>query len=141
MNLLPSGVLLPQTATKRHMADYVFDSSAALAILANESGAFYAAARISKATISAVNLIEVVTKLIDWGFDDDVIETMLFDLSLTVVNLDQTQALIAGTLRKQTRTKGLSLGDRACLALAQTTGRIALTADRAWVDLDVEAIR
>jgi ribonuclease VapC len=55
-----------------------------------------------------------------------------------VVDLDQNQALVAGALRKQTRSKGLSLGDRACLALAKSTGRIALTADRAWADLDVD---
>jgi PIN domain nuclease of toxin-antitoxin system len=38
----------------------------------------------------------------------------------------------AGLMRRETRAVGLSLGDRACLALALRRGAVALTADRAW---------
>jgi ribonuclease VapC len=117
---------------------FVFDSSAVLAIALKESGTEYASQRLEGSLISAVNLIEVITKLIDLELQPTEIDQVMAGFMLEVVDLDQNQALVAGALRKQTRSKGLSLGDRACLALAKSTGRIALTADRAWADLDVD---
>jgi ribonuclease VapC len=137
MSLSPSGAQLLQMVISPPMPSYVVDSSVVLAILANENGAIYASPRIERAIISAVNLVEIVTKLVDWGYEAAVIEALLYQLSLSVVHFGEPQALSAGALRTQTCVKGLSLGDRACLALAQTTGRIALTADRAWADLDI----
>ncbi len=119
------------------MPQFVFDSSAVLAIALKESGTEYASQRLEGSLISAVNLIEVITKLIDLELQPIEIDQVMAGFMLEVVDLDQNQALVAGALRKQTRSKGLSLGDRACLALAKSTGRIALTADRAWADLDV----
>ncbi len=58
---------------------------------------------------------------------------------------DANQAVAAAALRAATRSHGLSFGDRACLALAQSTGLPVLTADRAWrgvgLDVDIEVIR
>jgi ribonuclease VapC len=54
-----------------------------------------------------------------------------------VVDFDVPQAKVAGDLRRLTRIQGLSLGDRACLALAQALGLPAMTADRAWAGLEV----
>jgi ribonuclease VapC len=63
-------------------------------------------------------------------------------LRLEVVPPDEAQAWAAGELRRQTRAAGLSLGDRACLALARYLGLPAVTADRAWRGLlpDVQAV-
>jgi ribonuclease VapC len=116
---------------------YVFDTSAILAILAGEVGADYAQDRLEGAIMSNVNLVEVVTRLVDWGYLAEEIETLLAWLDVRLDDLNQSQAMKAGFLRVQTRAKGLSLGDRACLALAHSTGRTALTADRAWTDLDI----
>jgi PIN domain nuclease of toxin-antitoxin system len=58
-------------------------------------------------------------------------------LSLNVVDFDMSQAVAAGGLRPSTRSLGLSLGDRACLALAASSGVTALTTDRAWARLEV----
>jgi PIN domain nuclease of toxin-antitoxin system len=48
-------------------------------------------------------------------------------------------------LRTDTRRRGLSLGDRACLALAETPGLPAVTADRHWaqpgLSIDIRPIR
>jgi PIN domain nuclease of toxin-antitoxin system len=55
-----------------------------------------------------------------------------------VVDFDAAQARVAGDLRSLTRAQGLSLGDRACLALAQALGLPVMTADRAWASLEVE---
>ncbi len=41
-------------------------------------------------------------------------------------------------LYPQTRNRGLSLADRACLALALDKGWPVMTADRAWAGLDID---
>jgi ribonuclease VapC len=116
---------------------YVFDSSVALAIISNERGGAKFADFASSAFVSTLTYIEVISKLVDRGLAEGMINQTLGDLNLAIVDLDESQAAYAGFLRTKPRAKGLSLGDRACLALAHATGRTALTADRAWADLDV----
>ena len=69
----------------------------------------------------------------------------LAELGLVVVPLDRAQAEASGALRRVTRVAGLSLGDRACLALAASNDAIAITADRAWTkvatDIRIELVR
>jgi PIN domain nuclease of toxin-antitoxin system len=84
------------------------------------------------AWISAVNLSEVVAKLVDHGVPSEALIPALGQLGLKVHAFDGDAAIRAGGLRAATRAFGLSLGDRACLALAQAFGAVALTADRAW---------
>ena len=89
----------------------------------------------------------MASKLLDWGIAFDVVESLIGGLDLVVVPFDQSTALQAANLRAKTKTLGLSLGDRACLALAGISKGIAMTADRAWLQLDrslelrVECIR
>ncbi len=124
---------------------YVLDASALLALLNREPGADRVAAVMAGARISAVNLIEVISKLIDKELDGPTVVAGLSELDIVVVDMDRPQAERAGLLRRETRAIGLSLGDRACLALAQESGSIALTGDRAWAALtlgiEVELIR
>lgn len=87
--------------------------------------------------ISTVNLSEVIAKLVDRGFGTDVIEGSLSAMKLDVRPFDYAQAERAGLLRGATRKSGLSLSDRACLALAGELERPAATADKAWIGLDV----
>lgn len=54
-----------------------------------------------------------------------------------MIPFDEEQAYPAGSLYPAGRTYGLSLGGRACLALARATSAAAVAADRAWQDLDV----
>jgi PIN domain nuclease of toxin-antitoxin system len=61
----------------------------------------------------------------------------LGQLDLDITPLDHLLAARVGTLRQGTRESGLSLGDRACLALAEQLGVPAVTADRAWASLDL----
>lgn len=123
----------------------VLDSSAVLAVLWAEPGAGKVLTRLESARISAVNAAEVVSRLVDRGASDAAAEAAIPDLMVEVVPFDAAQALAAGLLRRTTRAAGLSLGDRACLALARFDGLPAVTADRAWGDLDlgiaVEVIR
>ena len=82
----------------------------------------------------------MVAKLTDQGFDDDRVIGDVNALPLQVHAFDAAQAWRAGLLRRETRARGLSLGDRACLALAEALEAPAMTTDRAWaaLGLDVE---
>jgi len=53
------------------------------------------------------------------------------------LDFDWAAGLAAGLLRASTRRFGLSLGDRACLALAQQLQAPVLTTDRVWERLDI----
>ncbi|HEY3800913.1 MAG TPA: type II toxin-antitoxin system VapC family toxin [Caulobacteraceae bacterium] len=118
------------------MTDVVLDTSAVLADLLNEPGAERVRG-VTGARLSAVNFAEVVAKLIDKGFAPEDARGTAFRLSADVVPMDQDDAAEAGVLRQSTRRFGLSLGDRACLALASRMRASVLTADRAWAQLDL----
>ena len=65
---------------------------------------------------------------------------MLGGLNLDIRPLTAAQAFAVGHLRPTTRALGLSLGDRACLALAAELGAVAVTTDREWAKSDVGAV-
>lgn len=113
----------------------VLDASALLALLQNEPGADAVAAVLPSGVMSAVNLSEVVGKLVDHGMPADAIRNALDGLPIDVHAFDHAAAYEAGELRRSTRGAGISLGDRACLALAMRLGATALTADRAWASI------
>lgn len=115
----------------------VLDSSALLALLWAEPGSEAVSAAMDGAIMSAVNWAEVCTKLADRGIVHAEVRTLLSGLAIRVVAFDEGQAFKAGELRLATRALGLSIGDRACLALAATENLSAITADRAWRDLDL----
>lgn len=119
--------------------EVVLDASALLAFLQDEDGAttVQAVLEAGNAVIGAVNLAEVVGKLAERGLDAATLDAVLDDLALDVVPFSPAQARTAGLLRPPTRALGLSLGDRACLALARERNATALTADRAWAEADL----
>ena len=119
------------------MSSTVLDASALLALLHRERGFQVVADQIKDAAVSAVNLSEVVARLADRGLLEQVIRQSLESMSVAVIPFETEQAYIAGMLRVETRSVGLSLGDRACLALARQLRVPALTADRRWAELDV----
>ena len=115
----------------------VLDSSALLCLLNGEAGAARVVVALPSAVIGAVNLAEVVTKLRERGLSPEEVEDALSGLHLDVRPLTPAQAYATGHLRPTTRAQGLSLGDRACLALAVEIGAVVLTADQAWAEVDV----
>ncbi|MET0274096.1 MAG: type II toxin-antitoxin system VapC family toxin [Phenylobacterium sp.] len=119
------------------MADCVLDASAALARLRGERGADVVEARLEAALMSAVNYAEVVSKLIDFGTSADIAADAAGALGMAVVPFDELAAVRVGSLRDGTRSRGLSIGDRACIALAERLALPVLTADRAWAELDL----
>lgn len=116
----------------------VLDASAIIAHLNDEPGGAQVGQMLDGALVSTINLCEVGTKLADKGVPDDDLEVIMNALRLSVIAFDQRQSRIAVALRAPTRSRGLSLADRACLALAKAMGATAVTADRAWADLDTD---
>lgn len=119
------------------MSDIVLDASALMAVLREEPGAAAVEAVLDDAAISTVNLSEVQAKLVERGTPGELAWSSLVNLDLDVVDFDAPQARVAGDLRALTRTRGLSFGDRACLALARALGVPAVSADSAWSGLEV----
>jgi len=87
--------------------------------------------------MSCVNLSEVSTVLEQNGISPTQAKEICQDLIRELVPFDAEQAFLAANLRKSTRVLGLSLGDRACLALAKKRKLPVLTADRVWVKLSL----
>lgn len=85
--------------------------------------------------MSVVNLSEVVAKLSEGGVPEVDIHNAIDPLELDIVAFDSKHAYQTGLLRPSTKKAGLSLGDRACLALALHLSLLALTADRAWENI------
>jgi PIN domain nuclease of toxin-antitoxin system len=115
----------------------VADASAILALLKQEPLGQLQPRRLFRATISAVNLSEVLERLCSGGLNQLQAEEAVAELDLQVADFDESQARLAAYLRPQTRSTGLSLGDRACLALGRHLGYPVITADRAWARVEV----
>jgi PIN domain nuclease of toxin-antitoxin system len=121
----------------------VLDASALLAYLRNEPGSqTVEGALAAGAAINAINYAEVLTRLGD--ADEDPVaahrrfrEQGLIGGLVTVVPVTEEDALAIARLRAITRTRGLSIGDRACLATGLRLDRPVITADRTWASLNL----
>jgi PIN domain nuclease of toxin-antitoxin system len=119
------------------MAEVVLDASALLVSINGEPGYEMVSAAIDGAIVSSVNVAEVATKLALHGIDSAEIDTAIADLRIAIEPFDRRGAIEAGLLAIKTRKCGLSLADRACLALGIELGLPVLTVDRAWRDLEI----
>lgn len=111
----------------------MLDASALLALINDEPGAEAVAERLDGARMSAVNLAEVVGKLVDHGVDVSRLRQLLPAAGVAVEPLTEQDAELAGALRAMPEGRRLSLGDRCCLALTvRSRPAEVITADRAW---------
>jgi len=121
------------------------DASALLAFLFRERGHERVAAAIGDCCLSAVNLSEVVGRFVRDGHEAGRVLERLTAAPIEMVSFGVRDAALAASLVPATQPLGLSLGDRACLALAAARGIPALTADRTWLRLslaiEIESIR
>lgn len=115
----------------------VLDASALLCLLNDEAGADRVATILTRSVIGATNLAEVVSKLRERGLTLAEVQEVLGGLHLDVRPLSAAQAMTIGDLRPATRMLGLSLGDRACLALAIELGAELYTTDAALARAEV----
>lgn len=119
------------------MSRAVFDTSAILAILCEEPGKELAIEHLRGSIVSTVNLAEVFSKATETGLGLEPARRAVHKLQLEEIAFDGEQAFITGTLREATRSLGLSLGDRACLALALNQGLPVVTGDKNWQDTNI----
>jgi ribonuclease VapC len=121
----------------------VLDASAVLALLQEEQGADEVEGLLDGASMSCVNLSEVIQKAEQHGVETEGLEYDLEALGIEFRDFDVSMARPTAELWSTGR--GLSLGDRACLALAKGTDATAITADGRWIidglDVDVRVIR
>ena len=115
----------------------VLDASALLAYLFGESGHEVVASKLDSCCISSVNMSEVLARFARDGHDPCRVAGRLAATAMEIVPFDLVQATTAAALVASTRHLGLSLGDRACLALAVVRELEVLTADRAWAQLEL----
>ncbi len=119
------------------MGKVVLDASALLALVNQEPGQDIVAELLPRSLVSAVNASEFVAKLTDQGMPEGEVQEVLVALNVTVVPFDEAQGLVAGYLRAVTKPFGLSLGDRACLALGLQVQCPVVSADKTWAQLDL----
>ena len=123
----------------------VLDASAVLAFLQNEPGSDSVRAVLDEAVISTVNWAEVIQKARAGKVEPGGLREDFEALGLKLEPFTAAQAELAGELWERTRKLGLSLGDRACLALGLERGEAVYTTDRAWKRLNlgiaIQAIR
>jgi ribonuclease VapC len=120
----------------------IIDASAALAYLNREKGheIVDAALGADPSWITSVNYCEILGKLIQGGMPLDAADLTMVDLGLEVIDFDLELARLAAAIRSRTASIGASLGDRACLALAQRTADkpagsltpVVYTAEQSW---------
>lgn len=138
---------MPRVSSPATSGLVVLDASAVLALLFEEPGAEMVRAHLRTGVLGAANLAEVLAKLSDHGLPGVEAVRAVAILGLEVAPMTEAQAGHSAALRPVTRAAGLSLGDRACLALAAELNAPALTADRGWnavaeaVGVSVQIIR
>ncbi|MCX8086392.1 MAG: type II toxin-antitoxin system VapC family toxin [Rhodocyclaceae bacterium] len=116
---------------------YVLDASAVLAWILKEPGSerVHALMATGQCLLSSVNAAEIVAKLADANRPAAALRQVIAHIGAECIPFDVAQATETGLLRPLTRHLGLSLGDRACLALARLHDATVVTADRPWLEL------
>lgn len=127
------------------MSRVVLDASAILAVAFSEAGSSVVMNYQANAIVSAVNHMEVVSKLLRFEMPLHEIEVFLAEAFPAVMSFDKQQADLAGQLHKMHRTAQLSYADCSCLALAKLHGIPVITGDRKWaaipLGIDVQLFR
>ncbi len=123
----------------------VLDASAVLAFLQKEGGAGVVTASIDDSVISTVNWSEVIKKLLSRDVDVGNVAEKMRSLGLRILPFELIESELAGAIYMITKESGLSLADRACLAVATKFDAPVYTTDRQWLnvdlDLDIKLIR
>ena len=120
------------------MTAIVLDASAVLAVISEERGADNVIQALRRgAVMSAVNYAEVISKLVERGLRRELARATVLNIGIQILDFDIELADRVGELRPQTKSYGLSLADRACLALSERQGLPALTGDRKWSQFDL----
>jgi PIN domain nuclease of toxin-antitoxin system len=119
------------------MNKVLFDASALLILINKEKGNEIAEKCLGNIIISSVNHSEVCSKLMDYGMSDIECADIIDSLVSKVIDFDIELSLMAAKLKNYTKQKGLSLGDRACIATGIKYNLEIYTADKAWIECKI----
>ncbi len=119
------------------MSKVVLDSSALLALIKNEPGAQTIEKLLGNVVMSSVNVAEVAAILLDSDMTQEECKYSIEPFIDSLVEFDSELAFVTASLKKLTKNKGLSLGDRACIALGIKLGIPIYTADKAWLECNI----
>jgi ribonuclease VapC len=121
----------------REATEYLLDASALLAVMLDEPGQELVQAILDRSSIHAVNVAEVVNKLMREGVPYDEAFTSIEELQVPVIQeFGLEQAVDCGQLIAATRKLGLGLGDCLCMTVAAWRRATAITAERIWTKLE-----
>jgi ribonuclease VapC len=120
----------------------VIDTSAIIALLNQEKGFEVIERELGNAIVSSVNFSEAITVANREIFENDKTFriggiNLLRNTFPHIIDFNIEQAIIAASFDEITKKYGLSLGDRACLALAKYKNYSVLTGDRVWKELEL----
>jgi ribonuclease VapC len=115
--------------------EYLLDASALLAIVFEEKGRDQVHKILHKCAMSAVNLTEAIGKIAQRGASLDEAWDHISALEIPILSYDEATAREAVRFCDLAWTRGMSLGDRVCIATALIHGLVAVTADRRWPTL------
>ena len=118
----------------------ILDASALLALIHQEEGADVVRHLLKKAVMSTVNISEVLTVLQRTNIIPKEALISITDFIQAIIPFDIEQAQLTAELIPLTKSKGLSLGDRACIALGQKLQLPIYTADKIWKDIQLENV-
>lgn len=120
------------------MSKVVFDASAIIALFAKEKGYKLIKNHLKDAIISSVNIAEVYKYCIEvQKLTKDEARSLIKLADIKIVDFSEEQALIKAELVHKTKQHGLSLGDRACIALAMVGKHSIVTCDKIWQKIDI----
>jgi PIN domain nuclease of toxin-antitoxin system len=125
--------------TKIHKTVALLDTSAIIALLKSEPGYEKLESVLATSAISAANLAELVTVLSRSGVNEEEIDEIANNIVPQVIPLSQEIAILSGKLNNQTRSLGLSLGDRICIATGIALSLPIYTTDKIWQELNINA--
>jgi ribonuclease VapC len=116
--------------------NHLLDASALLALIFDEPGADRVRELLDDSKIHAVNLAEVVRKMVALGMSAEEVISHIASLNLEVIEgLSATQVYEIARLAAEAKRLGLSVGDCVCLTQAEWYGSAAVTADRTWQEV------
>jgi len=119
----------------------LLDTSAIIALIKKEKGYQIVDDILATSAISTVNFSELIAALAREGVSAEDIDSITENIIPDIIPFDHETSIVAGKLITTTNSKGLSLGDRACIATALQLDLPVYTADKIWAELDIANLK
>ena len=123
------------------MNKVVLDASALLALIKNETGGDIVENLLGSIVMSSVNISEVASILLDSSMALEECKDVIEPFIDSIISFDSELSFATASLKKLTKHTGLSLGDRACIALGIFLDLPVYTADKAWAELKIPKLK